>query len=152
MNEDINSSSQETPMKVSVIPGMNFWWAIQSDNFQDVFPDANFVPTRPTAPPATARSLLPRLSKLRRATQTRAVPSPASLGRHSSPQLGHAPIRGRSIKHDSQTSPLRPAASRLATPDPGDVSAQVWHAGRVRICSADARYGAGPRIEPSPAR
>ena len=26
-------------MKVSVYPGMNFWWAIQSDNFPDVFPD-----------------------------------------------------------------------------------------------------------------
>jgi hypothetical protein len=26
-------------MKVSVFPGMNFWWAIQSDNFPEVFPD-----------------------------------------------------------------------------------------------------------------
>ncbi len=35
----MTSSSQETQMKISVFPGTNFWWAIQSDNFQDVFPD-----------------------------------------------------------------------------------------------------------------
>ena len=55
--------------------------------------------------------------------------SSASLVCHSSPQLGHAPIRGRSIKHDSQTSPLRPAKSRSTAPEPGDISAQVWHGG-----------------------
>jgi hypothetical protein len=39
MNEDMTSQSRETPLNVSVVPGMNFWWAIQSDNFPDVFPD-----------------------------------------------------------------------------------------------------------------
>lgn len=39
MNEDMISSSRETPPNVSVFPGKNFWWAIQSDNFPDVFPD-----------------------------------------------------------------------------------------------------------------
>jgi hypothetical protein len=26
-------------MKIAVVPGMSFWWAIQSDNFPEVFPD-----------------------------------------------------------------------------------------------------------------
>lgn len=39
MNEDMNGSPLESPLNVSVPHGMNFWWAIQSDNFPDVFPD-----------------------------------------------------------------------------------------------------------------
>ena len=50
MNEDMTSSSQETPMKVSVFPGTNFWWAIQSDNFPDVFSDGTlWAPLRGSA-------------------------------------------------------------------------------------------------------
>ena len=50
MNEDMISSSRETPLNVSVFPGMNFWWAIQSDNFPDVFPDGTlWAPLRGNA-------------------------------------------------------------------------------------------------------
>jgi len=50
MNEDMISSSRETPLNVSVFPGMNFWWAIQSDNFPDVFSDGTlWAPLRGNA-------------------------------------------------------------------------------------------------------
>lgn len=50
MNEDMISSSRETPLNVSVFPGMNFWWAIQSDNFPEVFPDGTlWAPLRGSA-------------------------------------------------------------------------------------------------------
>lgn len=39
MNEDMISSSPEPTVKLAVSSGMNFWWAIQSENFGAVFPD-----------------------------------------------------------------------------------------------------------------
>jgi hypothetical protein len=39
MNEDMASRTRETSPNLSFVPETNFWWAIQSDNFPDVFPD-----------------------------------------------------------------------------------------------------------------
>jgi hypothetical protein len=39
MNEDMTSASPETSTTVPVLPATNFWWAIQSENFHEVFPD-----------------------------------------------------------------------------------------------------------------
>lgn len=39
MNEDMTSASHKTPMRISISPATNFWWAFQSQNFPDVFPD-----------------------------------------------------------------------------------------------------------------
>lgn len=38
-NEGMTSSLLEPPARLSLLPGMNFWWAIQSDNFPEVYPD-----------------------------------------------------------------------------------------------------------------
>ncbi len=39
MNKDMTRSSQDTPLKLSISPNTNFWWAIQSDNFTPVYQD-----------------------------------------------------------------------------------------------------------------